>query len=144
MDVRELMTPDPACCTPQSSLQDAARMMADADCGEIPVIADKEGRKPVGVITDRDIVIRSLGKGRNPCEMTVNECMSAPAVTVTPEMSLVECVDIMEREQIRRVPVVDDAGKLVGIVALADVAQHAGRRSTAELVKEVSQPNGNS
>lgn len=144
MDVREVMTPDPACCTPQSSLQEVARLMSECDCGEIPVVADKESRKPVGVVTDRDIVIRTLGKGKNPCEMKVNEIMTSPAVTVNPDMSLVECCDIMEREQIRRVPVVDDKGKLIGIVAQADVAQHAGRRSTAELVKEVSQPNGNS
>lgn len=142
MDVRELMTADPACCTPDSSLADVARLMKDCDCGEIPVVENKEGRKPVGVITDRDIVIRSLGAGKDPGSLKVKDCMTAPAITVTPEMSLVECCDLMEREQIRRVPVVDDAGKVIGIVALADVAQHAGRRTAAELVKEVSQPNG--
>jgi CBS domain-containing protein len=142
MDIREVMTPDPACCTPDSSLRDAAKLMRDCDCGEIPVVADKESRKPIGVITDRDIVIRSLGEGRDPQSLKVSDCMSSPAITVTPETSLVECCDLMEREQIRRVPVVDEGGRLCGIVALADIAQHAGRRSTAELVKEVSQPNG--
>ena len=144
MDVRSVMTPDPACCTPQTKLADVAKMMLDNDCGEIPVVADKESRKPVGVITDRDIVIRTLARGADPTQKTAGDCMTTPAVTVTPEMSLVECCDVMEREQIRRVPVVDGDGRICGIVALADVAMHAGRRTTAEVVKEVSEPNGGS
>ncbi len=142
MDVRSAMTPDPACCTPQTKLADVAKMMLENDCGEIPVVADKEARKPVGVITDRDIVIRTLARGADPTQKTAADCMTSPAVTVTPDMSLVECCDVMEREQIRRVPVVDADGRLCGIVALADVAMHAGRRTTAEVVKEVSEPNG--
>ena len=144
MDVRSVMTPDPACCTPQTKLADVAKMMLDNDCGEIPVVADKEARKPVGVVTDRDIVIRTLARGADPTQKTAGDCMSSPAVTVDPDMSLVECCDVMEREQIRRVPVVDADGRLCGIVALADVAMNAGRRTTAEVVKEVSEPNGNS
>ena len=142
MDVRSVMTPDPACCTPQTKLADVAKMMLDNDCGEIPVVADKDSRKPVGVITDRDIVIRTLARGSDPMQKTAADCMTSPAVTVTPEMSLVECCDVMEREQIRRVPVLDADGRLCGIVAIADVAMHAGRRTTAEVVKEVSEPNG--
>lgn len=142
MDVKSVMTPDPACCTPQTKLADVAKMMLDNDCGEIPVVENRDARKPVGVITDRDIVIRTLARGADPTQKTAGDCMTSPAVTVTPEMSLVECCDVMEREQIRRVPVVDDNGRLCGIVALADVAMHAGRRTTAEVVKEVSEPNG--
>ena len=142
MDVKTVMTPDPACCTPQTKLADVAKMMLDNDCGEIPVVADKETRKPVGVITDRDIVVRTLAKGVDPSSKNVGDCMTSPAVTVTPDMSLVECCDVMEKEQIRRVPVVGTDGRLCGIVALADVAMHAGRRTTAEVVKEVSEPNG--
>ncbi|HVF35263.1 MAG TPA: CBS domain-containing protein [Candidatus Saccharimonadia bacterium] len=144
MDVKSTMTPDPACCTPQTKLADVAKMMVDNDCGEIPVVADKESRKPVGVITDRDIVIRTLAKGIDPMQKTAGDCMTSPAVTVTPDMSLVECCDVMEREQIRRVPVVAEDGRLCGIVALADVVQHAGRRTTAEVLKEVSEANGDS
>ena len=144
MDVKSAMTPDPACCTPQTKLADVAKMMLDNDCGEIPVVADKESRKPVGVITDRDIVIRTLACGVDPMQKTAGDCMTSPAVTVTPDVSLVECCDVMEREQIRRVPVVGTDGRLCGIVALADVAQHAGRRTTAEVLKEVSEANGDS
>ena len=142
MDVKTVMTPDPACCTPQTKLADVAKMMLDNDCGEIPVVADKETRKPVGVITDRDIVIRTLAKGIDPSSKCVGDCMTSPAVTVTPDMTLVECCDVMEKEQIRRVPVVGTDGRLCGIVSLADVAMNAGRRTTAEVVKEVSEPNG--
>ena len=142
MDVKSVMTPDPACCTPNTKLADVAKMMLDNDCGEIPVVADKDSRKPVGVITDRDIVIRTLARGTDPMQKTVGDVMSSPAVTVTPEMSLVECCDVMEREQIRRVPVVGEDGRICGIVSLADVAMHAGRRTTAEVLQEVSEPNG--
>ena len=144
MDVKSAMTPDPACCTPQTKLAEVSKMMLENDCGEIPVVADKESRKPVGVITDRDIVIRTLARGIDPNQKTAGDCMTSPAVTVTPEVSLVECCDVMEREQIRRVPVVDTDGRLCGIVALADVAMHAGRRTTAEVLKEVSEANGDS
>ncbi len=140
MDVRSVMTPEPACCTPQTKLTDVAKMMLDNDCGEIPVVADKQAKKPVGVITDRDIVVRTLACGTDPTQKAAGDCMTSPPIVVTPDMSLVECCDIMEREQIRRVPVVDTDGRLVGIVALADIAMNAGRRTTAEVIKEVSEP----
>lgn len=143
MDVQKIMTPDPACCTPTTPITEVARMMVDNDCGEIPVVENKDSRKPVGVVTDRDIVVRTIACGDNALTKTAGDVMTTPPVTVSPEMTLVECCDVMEREQIRRVPVVGESGRLIGIVALADVAQHAGRRTTAEVVKEVSQPNGN-
>jgi CBS domain-containing protein len=134
------MTPEPACCLASTKLTEVARMMVDNDCGEIPVV-DKETRQPVGVVTDRDIVVRTLGCDVDPMQKTAGDCMTTPVVTVTPDTSLVECCDLMEQHKIRRVPVVDEAGKLCGIVALADVAQNAGRRATLEVVKEVSEPH---
>ena len=139
MKVTDIMTPDPACCTPQTKLGDVARMMAENDCGEIPVVASREDRKPVGVITDRDIVLRTLATGVDPNQKTAGDCMTSPCISVTPETLLVDCCDVMERNQIRRVPVVDDSGRLVGIVALADVTKAAGRRTTAEVITEVSE-----
>jgi CBS domain-containing protein len=141
MNVRDVMTSEPACCTAETRLAEVARLMADNDCGEIPVVASDGGRRPIGVITDRDIVIRSLAKGQNPLEMTVADCMSRPVVTVTEDSPLDECCDLMETHQIRRVPVVDGNGLLIGIVAQADIAIQAGRRATAEVVKQVSQPD---
>lgn len=115
-------------------------MMVDHDCGEIPVVENKETKQPIGVITDRDIVCRTIARGINPLDLTVAECMSKPCVTVTPDMSVEECSRIMEENKIRRVPVVDADGCCCGIVALADIALHAKRSVAAEVVKEVSEP----
>jgi CBS domain-containing protein len=96
--------------------------------------------KPVGVITDRDITCRSVAMGNNPLEMTAGDCMSSPCITVTPEMSVEDCCQVMEENQVRRVPVVDESGACCGIVAQADIAQHASKRETARVVKEISAP----
>lgn len=140
MQVKEVMTADPACCISETSLQEVGQMMVDHDCGEIPVIEDKETKKPIGVITDRDIVCRTVARGLNPLDLTVGECMSKPCVTVTPDMTVEECSSIMEDHKIRRVPVVDADGSCCGIVALADIVLHAQSKTAAEVVKEVSEP----
>ena len=139
MQVKEIMTPDPACCTPDTTLQRVAEMMVENDCGEIPVVENIASMKPVGVITDRDITCRAVAKGLNPLTLTAAECMTTPCVTVTPDTSLDECCRVLEENQIRRVPVVDAGGACCGIVALADIAKHAKTRDTAEVVKEVSE-----
>ena len=141
MQVKDVMTPDPACCTPDATLRSVAEMMVENDCGEIPVVEDMKSLKPVGVITDRDITCRTVAKGLNPLALTVSECMTTPCVTVTPDTALDECCRLMEEKQIRRVPVVDAGGACCGIVALADVAKHAKKRETAEVVREVSEPS---
>lgn len=140
MLVRDLMTPDPACCTRQSSLQSVAAMMLDNDCGEIPVVDDHERRQPVGVITDRDITTRTVARGIDALAATAGDYMTSPCITVRPDDSLGACCEVMESQQIRRVLVVDDAGRLCGIVSLADVAKNAAREATGDVVKEVSQP----
>jgi len=139
MQVKDIMTADPACCTSQTGLKEVAQMMTDNDCGEIPVVENKQKKLPIGVITDRDIVCRTVARGLNPLDLTVADCMSRPCVTVTPEMSIEECCWILEENQIRRVPVVDADGSCCGIVALADIAHYARRNTTAEFVKEVSE-----
>lgn len=141
MQVKDVMTADPACCTPETKLQEVAKMMVDHDCGEIPVVEDLKSKLPIGVITDRDIVSRTVARGLNPLELTVSDNMSRPCVTVTPEMSLEECCRVLEDNQIRRVPVVDAAGSCCGIVALADIALHAKEPIAGKVVKEVSVPN---
>src|SRR6266851_8513979 len=141
MKVKEVMTADPACCTPETGLQEVAQMMIDHDCGEVPVVGNKQSRIPVGVITDRDIVCRAIAKGLNPLELTVAECMSKPCLTVPSNMSLEGCCKVLEENQIRRVPVVDAAGSCCGIVSLADIALRAGQSIVAEVVKEVSEPS---
>jgi CBS domain-containing protein len=141
MQVKEVMTADPACCISETSLQEVAAMMVDHDCGEIPVVGDKETKQPIGVITDRDIVCRTVAQGLNPLDLSVADCMTQPCVTVTPDMSVEECSNIMELNKIRRVPVVDADGACCGIVALADIVINAKRKVAAEVVKEVSEPS---
>jgi CBS domain-containing protein len=139
MQVKDVMTADPACCTSETALQEVAQMMIDNDCGEIPVVENQEKRVPIGVITDRDIVCRTVAKGLNPLDLTVADCMSKPCVTVTPETSVDECSRVMEENKIRRVPVVDASGSCNGIVALADIASYTKTSVAAEVIKEVSE-----
>lgn len=140
MTVEQIMTRDPAFCLKETGLQDVARLMVECDCGEIPVVDHASSRKPIGVVTDRDITCRAVAEGRNPLELRAGDVMSTPAVTVTPETTLEECAATFEDHQIRRVPVVDAQGRLCGIVAQADLAQHASPREVGEVVREVSQP----
>ena len=141
MKIQEIMTENPACCAPETSLREVARLMVEHDCGEIPVVRD--GR-PVGVITDRDITARAVAAGRNPLEMKASECMTSPVITVNPSTGVSDCCDMMEEHQIRRMPVVDESGKCCGMVSQADIAQHASARKTAEVVKQVSKPGSES
>lgn len=137
MQVREIMTDDPACCRPETPMKEAARLMAENDCGELPVI-DERGA-PVGVVTDRDIACRGVAQDRSG-DTPVREVMSSPVVTVKPDTSLEDCCATMEENQIRRVPVVDESGGCCGIVSQADVAEAAPEHETAELVRDVSRP----
>jgi CBS domain-containing protein len=138
MQVKDIMTSDPAVCTPESSLIEVAKMMVDYDCGEIPVVENLETRVPIGVITDRDIVTRTIGAGLDPMDLNAADCMSMPVVTVTPETSFEECQRVLEEKQIRRVPVVDKNGACCGIVALADITKYASEQDAGKVLQEVS------
>lgn len=133
---REIMTPTPQCCSRETPVNDVANLMVEADCGEIPVV-DADNRL-IGVVTDRDIVCRAVAKGKNPSAMTAGDIMTEPVVCVTKDTQLPEIVAVMEEHQIRRVPVVDDEGRVIGIIAQADVAMSAREREVGELVREVS------
>ncbi len=133
---RDVMTPDPACCTPEMPLDQVAKLMVQHDCGEIPVI-DRSNR-PVGVITDRDIVCRAVADGKNPMAHTARECMTEPVITAQASASLEDVVSQMEKHQIRRILVVDESGCCAGIIAQADIARLAREHDVAELVREVS------
>lgn len=143
MNVQEIMTRNPACAQPSSSLQQIAKMMVDNDCGGIP-ICDPQSSKLVGFVTDRDIVCRTLAQGVNPMDKSAQDVMSTDMHTIKPQSSMEECVDLMERFQVRRVPVVDQENKLVGIVAQADLARQAKRHpelreEVEEVLEEVSE-----
>lgn len=113
-------------------------MMVNNDCGCVPVV--DEGGKPVGVVTDRDIACRIVAKGKNPVDLTAADCMSSPCVTVEEDATLDDCCHALEENQIRRIVVVDRAGKCCGVIAQADVARSASERDVVEVVRKVSQP----
>ncbi|NUS39616.1 MAG: CBS domain-containing protein [Lysobacter sp.] len=139
MDIRSVMTANPACCHRDATLQQVARLMKQNDCGQIPVVDD--GNKPVGVITDRDIAVRAVAEGSDIRNATVADCMSTPVATVRDNSSVDECYRLMEQNRIRRVVVVDQQGNVAGIVAQADIALSGRDAKTAEVVKQVSHPS---
>jgi len=139
MQVREIMTKNPACCTPDTNLQEVARMMLEHDCGLIPVVDNQENKKPVGTITDRDIAIRTVAAGQNPIDIKASNVMTMGVTTVTAETDVQECCDIMENKKIRRVLVVDESGAVSGIVAQADVAEYGHPELVSNMLEEISE-----
>jgi len=139
MKVSDIMTPVLACCSPDAPLSEVAALMCDNDCGAIPVL-DPEQR-PIGIVTDRDITCRAVAEGRDALKLEAREIMSRPVVTITPGTSVDELCERLEDNQLRRLVVVDEDGVCCGIVAQADLARHAPRQDTAEVVRAVSKPN---
>lgn len=139
MNVRDAMTKDPACCTPDTKLEDVAKQMVEHDCGCLPVVDDLDSKRPVGVITDRDIVCRAVATGKDARTLTARECMTTPAVTIRDDSEIDDCCELMEAKQVRRVPVVDESGQCCGIVAQADIARREEPR-VGRIVKAVSRP----
>lgn len=137
-NVKDIMTKNPTCCTSDNSLQEAAKMMKDNDCGCIPVVENTDSKKPIGVITDRDIAIRTVAEGKNPMDLKVKDAMTSSVETVKVDSSVEDCCNLMEDKQIRRVVVVDNDGGCCGIVAQADVATKSTDNKTAEVVEKVS------
>lgn len=137
MRATEIMTPDPACCTPDTPLSKVAKLMIDNDCGEIPIVESEQSRKLVGVVTDRDIVVRAVSTNKS-ADSAVSDIMTRDVVSVREDAELHECMAKMEDNQIRRIPVLDDRGRITGIIAQADIALHAGKTKTGEVVHDVS------
>lgn len=143
MKAQDLMTSSPACCTPDYSVQDAVRLMEEKNCGLIPVVEDEKSARLVGVITDRDIALRGVGRGLG-ADTPVGELMSTEISCCSPDDDLSQVERIMQDRQVRRVPVVDDDGRCLGIIAQADLAFHEGRGTTPEeigrVVEKISEP----
>jgi CBS domain-containing protein len=134
--IREVMSSNPSAIEADKPVADAAKLMRDEDVGLAPVV---EGDRLVGTLTDRDIAIRVVAEGKDPQSTTVREVASTDLVTVDPEQDLDEAVRLMAEHQVRRLPVVEEDGRLVGVVAQADVARQADDRQTGEVVERISQ-----
>lgn len=133
--IRDVMTKDPQSLEGAASVIEAARLMRDEDAGIVPVV---EGKKLVGAVTDRDIAVRVVAEGKSPESVTVGEIASRDLVTIDPQQELSEALRLMARHQVRRLPVVEEDGKLVGIVAQADIARNASDAQTGDLVEDIS------
>lgn len=135
--VADVMTPGVETITSSAVLSDAARTMREGDFGSVPVVDD--GRL-VGMLTDRDIVVRGVAEGLDPAACRVGEVASRDVVTVAPEQDLDEAMALMAQHRVRRLPVVD-GGRLVGVVSQADIALEAKEKETGAVVQEISEPS---
>lgn len=145
MRVKQIMTTNPARCTPETTAREAAALMRDNDCGSIPVVESTTSNRLVGTVTDRDLAIRGLAEGKGP-DVTVSYLMTPEPVTCVPEDEVEDLRQVMIEQQVRRVPVVDADGVLVGIVAQADIAREEGAASDREvgrIVEAISEPRSN-
>ena len=133
--IREVMTSKLCSIDTDKSVAYAAKMMRDEDVGIAPIV---EGDRLVGVLTDRDIAVRVVAEGRDPEQVKVTEVASRDVVTLDPQQDLDEALRLMARHQVRRLPVVEEDGRLVGVLAQADVAQEADDRQTGEVVEQIS------
>jgi CBS domain-containing protein len=140
MSVQSIMTPNPACCTPSTSLQDVAKMMIDNDCGQIPVVAGDGSNRPIGVVTDRDIVVRVVADGTDPSTAKVRDAATMNPVTLTVDQSVDDAIRVMREQDIRRIPVVQD-NRPAGIVSLGDLAIE--RDTDSALADIASEPPNN-
>lgn len=139
MQVKDIMTPNPVCCVPESNLSAIANLMCANECGAIPVIQDTSSRKLIGIVTSRDIIC-NLAQGANPDAKSAQECMSTPVMTIAPEASAEECCRTMEHFRIRRILVEDANGACCGIVSLDEIANWVPNQMTAALVRAVMHP----
>jgi CBS domain-containing protein len=133
--VREVMTSNPTSCSVEASVADAAKTMAKEDLGPIPVV---EGNRLVGILTDRDIVVRVVAELRDPQSTSVGDVASSDLATVSPDEDLDRALQLLAERQVRRLPVVEGE-TLVGVVAQADIARHGDDRATGQVVEEISE-----
>ena len=134
--LKDAMTSNPCSIDADKPVSYAAKMMRDEDVGLAPIV---EGDRLIGTLTDRDIATRVVAEGRDPDSTSVREVASQDLVTIEPDASLDQALNLMAQHQVRRLPVVEQSGRLVGVVAQADVAEHAEPSETGRMVGEISE-----
>jgi CBS domain-containing protein len=134
--IRDVMTSNPCTIDADKPVAHAAKMMRDEDVGLAPIV---EGDRLVGTVTDRDIAIRVVAEGKDPESTLVRDIASKQLVTVDPDQDLDEALRLMATHQVRRLPVVEEDGRVVGVVAQADVAREGQDVKTGEVVQQISQ-----
>ena len=138
----EVMTKNPVCCLPNDTAAKVAQLMKHENVGSIPVIEDAQTKKLVGIVTDRDLALKIVAEGLDAKSTKVEAVMTRKVVTCLASDDLQKALDAMAEHQLRRLPVVDNDNKVLGIIAQADVATRVNQpEKTAEMVKEISQEN---
>jgi CBS domain-containing protein len=140
MKIREVMSPNPVSCLPTDSAQRVARIMCDHNIGSVPVVMDQDSRKLVGVLTDRDLCCSVVAHGLDPKTTTIEKFMTLNPVICREEEDVENCERLMQEHQIRRIPIVDAEGGVIGIVAQADVALKDKSERVSKTVAEISKP----
>jgi CBS domain-containing protein len=140
MKIREAMTANPVCCLPGEKAQRIAQIMRDQNVGSVPVVADYESRKLVGMITDRDLCCTVVAEGLDPKKTEISRFVSTDVVTCRDGENLDNCERLMQQHRLRRIPVVDGDGKCIGIVAQADLAMKDKPEKVSKTVGEISKP----
>src|SRR5918999_338649 len=140
MTCAEVMTPSPTCCQPEHTTVDAAELMKREDVGLVPIVAANT-QKLIGVLTDRDIVLKVVAEGREPRSTAVSEVMTTDPVACLPQESVEAVMELMSSRQVRRIPIVDKDGAIVGIVSQADIATRLAQpEETGQVVQAISEP----
>lgn len=138
MHAKELMSIEPVCAAKTASLAEIAQRMVERDCGAIPIVEPGVEPRAIGMVTDRDIVARAIAAGRDVARLSAADVMTSPIVTAPADASIEHCGQLMMQHQVRRIVIVDDQGRCVGILAQADLARHVPPEATGEVVKQVS------
>lgn len=141
MHAQDIMTADPVCVTPETLIREAARLMGDRNVGMLPVVDGNGSHTLVGVITDRDIAIRHVAPGHDGDGCLVREAMSTNVATLAPDADVTHIMAMMQREQVRRIPIVNEDTAVVGVVSQADIARAVGdARATSKTFQQISRP----
>jgi len=140
MQIKDVITSGLHVCKPEADLQSVAALMVKHDCGAIPVVGEGAKSRPLGIVTDRDIVARSVAKGEDPRRLYAGDAMTTNPVTVRRDEDLDRAMQLMAEHQVRRLLVVDESENLAGVLSLADIARARPDRQTARTVESVSQP----
>lgn len=140
MKVKKAMTSHVKCCTPFDTIVDVAKWMRDHDVGAVPVIKDRESRQLAGIITDRDICCRVTVTGKAPNTIRVQKVMTPKPAICHAEDSLDDCARLMQKYRVRRLPVVNEKGAVVGIIAQGDIARHLKASTVGRTVARISTP----
>ena len=139
MKCSEVMTSDPKFCVTTETAFHAAQLMKSEDVGPIPIVSDRETRILKGIVTDRDLVLKVIAEARDPKTTPVEEVMTTNVATCRSDDDANQAIDLMEQRQVRRIPIVNDHGRLVGIISQADVATRVDEpKKTAEVLGEIS------